>query len=71
MLLGDSAEASSSTVLLLHEARVEVSFVVAPTDWLQAWGTDPPTPGPLEDSQTSGHGNLQIINVSLNCFFNR
>ena len=58
VLLGDPTQAPGATILLLHEARVEVRLVVAAAHGLQTRGTDTPTPAPLEDRQAPRHGDL-------------
>ena len=59
VLLGDAAQAPGPAVLLLHEAGVQVGFVVRPTDWLQRGRADPATASPLEDGEAARQWNLR------------
>ena len=59
VLLGDAAQAPGPAVLLLHEAGVQVGFVVRPTDWLQRGRADSATASPLEDGEAARQWNLR------------
>ena len=58
VFLGDAAQTPGPAVLLLHEAGVQVGFVVRPTDWLQRGRTDSATASPLEHREAAGERDL-------------
>ena len=65
MLLVDTPQTPGSAGLLLHEACVEICFIIRSADRLQRWWTHTSTSTPLKHWQTLGQRNLQMKSLRL------
>ena len=65
MLLVDTPQTPGSAGLLLHEACVEICFIIRSTDRLQSWWTHTSTSTPLKHWQTLGQRNLQMKSLRI------